>query len=364
MKNTRYPEKLKKMSEQQAESPINRRVRETLSVQEVEPAELEQILKSKEYRSFRESEPGKTADDFLDLAGLEGDPRLFDAEYYSSNGRASKHSENDVRDFADRMVACYDLVKQMGPDAVVYPLRGAEVFKLSFEKISEVRGEQESLPFPIFLPTGTHGSSYMIDEIKRGRFREKNKESLDRCLTSFKKYENRAIVQVTLEQASQKTSLDRILLMDEVNTGGSILNHLKYISRCLSSAGEIDVLAVEYARSFKGEIMRDDSNRLVPSRKIGSYLNRRDGRSSRALKPFSLARLTPPLVMDRQRILPLVIRESGSEYEIKVYSSERRIPDILSAVSERAGEDRMLPLERKMPAPGPYIRPSPDAYLK
>ena len=312
-------------------------VRDTLSVQEVQPMKVEEILASQEYRAFQHSEPQKSLEDFLNRMSYEGDPRLFSQERFTLRNYSASYTDRDIEDFAERILNGYELIKMTNPDAILYPLRGSEVFKLSMERIARIRGEEESLPQSILVPIGTHGNPYTRSQILLGQENWDSKLALMRSLKNFSSREKQAIVQATMEKYADENDFEKILLIDEVLHGNSIIQTVDFLDRYNSRASqaiEIKVGAFEFSKSRRGKrIERYESGMLIPIQKNRKYIEKAYLSSN---NPFNFIMLTPPMVVDKPHYLPLVIREQDSTYEMKIYTSEQRIPHILEAVEERA----------------------------
>ena len=249
------------------------------------------------------------------------------------------------------MTAAYELMQSYQPTAILYPLRGSEVFKLSFERIAEVRNERESLPASLILPIGTYANPYFRERVLRGDCKN-YKSRLEASLSTFSsRYEKRAIVHTLLERYAEQHSLEKILLIDEVVNGGSIIQNLKHVYPCLEPLNaDIEIFAMEFSASSKGKILRDSLGNLVSSARGRNYRGKRDNGFKDIRKPFNRISLVPPLVLDKQHFLPLVVREHPSGYEMTFYTSAPRITDILHHVAERAKE------ESKDLTKNPYLR--------
>ena len=271
-----------------------------------------------------------------DLIIYEKDSRFFSKESFPLDP-SLKCTDRDLEDFADRMMFLYEFVKMKNPDVILYPLRGAEVFKLSMDRIAEIRGEE--LPDQILLPLGPLKSPYFIDQLIGKEYLD-DKSSLTEPIKQFSDQEKRAIVQVILERYANENKLEKILLIDEVVKGVSILHNLGYIEDYNSKTDqsiEIKIAAIEYSERKRGQILRTQKGVLVSAERDERYLEKyNDSR-------FSFATLTPPIVLDRLPLLPLMIRENNSTYQITNYTSEPRISDILDAVEEEQNTlDRWL----------------------
>ena len=306
-------------------------VRGTLSIQEVRPYALEDVLE--EYDSFRNSQPQGSIDEFLSLNNYEENLGLFNKENFALKRSSLRYIDHDFKDFADRMVSCYEIVRTEEPDTILYPLRGSEVFKLSMDRVAKVRGEE--LPHQILLPVGIHGSPYTRDQIIAGPENRNDEPSLTESLRKFSNQEKRAIVQVVLERYASENKFERALLIDEVMRGNSIIENLAFVDNYNSRTdrpAEIKIAAVEFSSRKGRRIARDDeSGMLVPLTKNKAYLEQTHNNNR-----FSFVPLTPPMVVDKAHRLPLVIRENDSTYQMTIYTSEPRISDILEAVEERA----------------------------
>ena len=311
----------------------------SLKITQFSPGSLpENLLESENPEAFQGPESQENMEDSWE-SEAHADPRLFSLEQYLTDDYAVKHSDEDLREFADRMITAYELIHLYQPDAILYPLRGSEVFKLSFEKIAGVRGETESFPEAILLPLGLYGNSLFREKVIRGECKGSNKTSAERSLTTFSRYEKRAMVHTILERYVEQRSLEKILLIDEVIKGGAIVQNLKHVYPCLESLNaDIEVFAMEFSASFRGIVKRDQFNRLVPQTIGKRYSRIRDQGFRDVRKPFNLISSVPPLVVDKQQRLPLVIRENDSSYELAFYTSAHRIPDVLYHVEELAKE--------------------------
>lgn len=203
-----------------------------------------------------------------------------------------KPTESELASFCNGMNSMYDFSRDISPDAVVFPLRGAHPFYVSYLNIAELRGE--TVPDMLLLPLGTFTD---LHTKKIGGLTKP--EKIDVVRSSLDAY------------FADNPESRRILLVDEVMNGGTILTHFDLINwymRNHFSDGQVRACAIEH-----GE--REQRTR---------YKNRAKRYG------FHRVRIESLFIMDREQYLPSVRRNTGFSVE----TDEGKLEDIIAHLEE------------------------------
>jgi hypoxanthine phosphoribosyltransferase len=188
------------------------------------------------------------------------------------------------------MYDMYEFGREINPDLAVFPLRGAHPFSVAYRKIAELN--QESPPDFLLLPLGTFTDVHT--KVERG-------------LTKHEKIE---VIQNGLhDYFEEHPEARRILLIDEVMNGGTILAHYHLLNRYLREnvpEAELRVCAIEHGQYEQR----------------GRYKNQADKYNFHTIRVNSL------FVMDREQYLPKVRRNTEFFVEIE----EAKLEDILEEI--------------------------------
>ncbi len=185
-------------------------------------------------------------------------------------------SEAEVESFVQGMRNVYDYARSVSPDVMVFPLRGAYPFQLSYQQLADTA--REEAPDMLLLPLGTcHDAGTGMEH---GLTMPKKREIVESELGGYLHNNEHAA---------------KILLVDEVMNGGTILDHAQLIRRLLmekfgSREASLHVCAVE-------------------GKQNGRRSQRYRGASMR--HQFHRVEVEKLFTMDRQQFLPKVEQHNG-----------------------------------------------------
>ncbi len=197
-------------------------------------------------------------------------------------------SKSEVSSFCRGMYEMYNISKEVCPNLIIFPLRGAYPFYVSYKKISETK--KEIMPDSLLLPLGT------FNDLSLGRKNGLNKPE------KFK------IIKDNLDEYfTQNPNSRKVLLIDEVVGGGAISTIFKLTKKYLiqnHKDKEVKACAIE-------------SNKTPKCRK---YLHRvkRDS--------FKRVKIDYLFTSDRDPYLPEVIKTEGFSIEV---NKAKRLESIL-----------------------------------
>ncbi len=184
----------------------------------------------------------------------------------------------ELASFCRGMWEMYHFARRSSPDLVVFPLRGAYPFHVCYETIAGL--QQELIPDSILLPLGTFTNIHTQTE--RGLTKE----------------EKRRVIHLDLEDYfAAHAPARKVLLVDEVMHGGTILAHASLLRRFLQesrSDAELAVCAIEHGQR----------------KQSGRYRNQAQKHF------FHRVRVDSLFVMDRSQYLPRVTRNGAFSVEI------------------------------------------------
>lgn len=201
-----------------------------------------------------------------------------------------KPTKSELSSFCNGMYDMYEFGRGIYPDLAIFPLRGAHPFSVAYRKIAELN--QESIPDFLLLPLGTFTDIHT---------------KTNKGLTKPEKIE---VVQIGLQDYfAEHPEARRILLVDEVMNGGTILTHYHLLNRYLRENvpdAELRACAIEHGQHEQR----------------GKYKNQVDRHN------FHTVRVDSLFVMDREQYLPKVRRNSDFYVEIE----EGKLEDILEEI--------------------------------
>lgn len=184
----------------------------------------------------------------------------------------------------------YEFGREIDPEVVIFPLRGAHPFSVAYRKISELN--QKPTPDFLLLPLGT-----FID------IHTKNESGLT-------KPEKIEVVQIGLQNYfAEHPEARKVLLIDEVMNGGTILTHHRLLDNYLKEnvpGAKLNVCAIEHGQHEQR----------------GKYRNRVK------IHNFHTVRVESLFIMDREQYLPRVKRNSDFSIEIE----EGKLEEILEQI--------------------------------
>jgi hypothetical protein len=202
-------------------------------------------------------------------------------------------TESEISSFCDAMYAMYEYGKNVKPDVIIFPLRGAHPFYAAYSKIADLKGD--CMPDAELPPLGTLFDKHTC--IERGLTKPEKVEVFYRCLDTY---------------FGNMPRSRNILLVDEVMIGGTIMAHHhlleKYAQKKLSGS-EIHVCAIEDGKREKS----------------GKY------RNAAGRKGFHRIGVQSLFVMDRQQYLPIVRKNDNFSVEIE----SGKLEEILEAIEKR-----------------------------
>lgn len=201
-----------------------------------------------------------------------------------------KPTKSELSSFCNGMYDMYEFSRGINPDLAIFPLRGAHPFSVAYRKIAELN--QESTPDFLLLPLGTFTDVHTKTE---------------RGLTKPEKIK---VVQNGLQDYfAEHPEARRILLVDEVMGGGTILTHyhlLNWYLRKNVPDVELRVCVVEHGQHEQR----------------GKYKKQSDRHN------FNTVRVDSLFVMDREQYLPKVRKNSAFSIEVE----EGKLEDILEEI--------------------------------
>ena len=242
---------------------------------------------------------------------------------------STPYTDDDLREFARRMIVAFDFIFREGFDLVIYPLRGAEPFKMALDHIAEIKSE--AMPPSLLVPVGVHYDADWLPNVVKGDLATENRGPLAEY--SLKRYEKRAILQTCLERfVATSPPPNKILLLDEVYNGGTLLNHAEALRPYSEYLGaSLDLCGMESAIKSQGRFSKVD-DRYLPTNKSQRY------RSRAQAERFFAVPLVPNFFLDRQVFLPLVVRSDFDRYEFAYCSSQLKLQAMLNAVGAELHE--------------------------
>ena len=186
---------------------------------------------------------------------------------------------SELFSFCNGMHQMYLYAREINPDLVLFPLRGAQPFAASYTKIAALK--EEPTPDFLLLPLGT------CTDIER------------KVLRGLTKPEKERVVERNLDvYFAAKPSTRRVLLVDEVMNGGTILEHHHLVSKYLQerySDSELRTCGIEN----------------------GSHEPRGRYKNRAAKHGFYRVRVDTLFVMDREQFLPKVRLNGDFSVEIE-----------------------------------------------
>ncbi|HLC51946.1 MAG TPA: hypothetical protein VJI98_01740 [Candidatus Nanoarchaeia archaeon] len=193
--------------------------------------------------------------------------------------RVHQPTPSELSSFCYGMYSMYEFGRELNPNVAVFPLRGAHPFSVAYQRIAGMNNERT--PDFLLLPLGTFTNL------------ETNTE---RGLTTPEKTE--VVKQSLQDYFATHPEARRILLVDEVMNGGTILQHYHLINRFLRENvpdAELRACAIEHGQHEPR----------------GKYKNQsvRHG--------FHTIRVDSLFVMDREQYLPKVTRNGVFAVEIQ-----------------------------------------------
>jgi hypoxanthine phosphoribosyltransferase len=201
-----------------------------------------------------------------------------------------KPTKSELSSFCNGMYSMYEFSRGTGPDVAIFPLRGAHPFSVAYRKIAELN--KESTPDFLLLPLGTFTDIHTKTE---------------RGLTKPEKIE---VVQNGLQNYfAEHLEAKRILLIDEVMNGGTILTHHSLLNRYLQEnipEAVLRVCAIEH----------------------GQHEQRRRYKNQAVKNNFHTVRVDSLFVMDREQYLPKVRRNSIFSVEVEDGKLEEILEEI------------------------------------
>ena len=190
-----------------------------------------------------------------------------------------KPTDSEMTSFCKGMINMYKYGNDLGPDLMVFPLRGAYPFYACYRRMSEIEGKD--MPKSELPPLGT--CIDMGQKMRRGLTKPEKYQMINSTFDEFFKEGN-----------GEKT----ILLVDEVFNGGTILTHHHMMNRYLyefQPGSKLNVCAIEDSSHEQRSKYRNRAN------KFGYHTVR-------------VASLFP---MDREQFLPTVRKNSDFSVEIE-----------------------------------------------
>jgi len=198
-----------------------------------------------------------------------------------------KPTEAEMTSYCKGMISMYKYGKDLGPDLLVFPLRGAYPFYACYKWMSDADGDP--MPKSDLMPIGT----FLDIENKKRR--------------GLTKPEKQEVIYTSLDEFFNDASGPKsVLLVDEVFNGGTILTHhnmmKKYINEFRPDS-KLNVCAIEDSSHEQRSKYRNRANRFG----------------------YHTVRVASLFSMDREQFLPTV-RKNG---EFSMHIEEGKMDDII-----------------------------------
>ncbi len=198
---------------------------------------------------------------------------------------------SDMKSYVAGMLSLATVIEKLNPDGVIVPLRGAYPFYAAYEKISEIKGKKPKEG--LFLPLGT------CTDLQKNKERGLTKPEKSQIIDSYISY-----------YLKENPNAKRLLLLDEVIHGGTIITHYKLISRYLNNfvGVELKVCAVEDKRIEKR----------------GKY------KELKSIRKFNTIQVDNLFTTDRRRFLPKIIKD----YDFSIEIDNQKLNKIMGSLEE------------------------------
>ena len=211
--------------------------------------------------------------------------------------------KQELESFCNGMYEMYNFIKEVDPDLILFPLRGAYPFGVSYEKITELKGEE---PIDhLYLAIGT------LYDIENRRIRGSTVPEKEEVV------EKELLIYLTNNPETR-----RVLLIDEVMNGGTIRKNLKTIRKVINRLIGIKQEEDKSRNTLEIKVCAIEDENHTPEQ---HYINR--------AKKYGFHRIKVPLfVMDNEEYLPRIIRYGKGSKKIEVQTEEKKLRFILEAI--------------------------------